>query len=133
MHRVQNMHRVQAKNSHPSVPATPFPQAVKEMLECTSVRWEAREKSSAAAMQLLIRNTISMCMQGRLSSHIMATLERSAAFNGGPGQDKENEFKTVAEQLRTIIGTADLPMIRVNTDLVISEHNSCAASLLVGP
>lgn len=107
--------------------------AIQEVLRCESIPWEVHEKSSAAAMQLMIRDTIGMCQQGQLSSRIMETLEHSAALYGNCGRGDANEFNTVAEELRTIIGTADIPVIKVNADLVISEHNKYAASLLMGP
>jgi phytochrome B len=107
--------------------------AVRKMLRCQSVPWEALEKNSATNMQLLFRDTMSSREQGILSSSIMATLgQRIETNSGGLGCDNDEQFRAAAEKLRTIIGTADLPMMRVNSDLIISEHNSCAGLILVG-
>lgn len=128
-----DMHQPQGRHQGVELSPRESFEAIKELLCCESAPWEVHEKNSAAAMQLLIRDTISMCQQGQLSNRIMETLEQSTALYGSHGRGGVDKFSSVAEELRTIIGTADIPVIKVNTDLVISEHNKYAASILVGP
>ena len=96
--------------------------AIKETLTAQSEPWRPHEKASAAAMQLLFRDTIAACRAGGNASGgaRRASIDESDASNAA------------AEELRTIIGTADVPVIKVDASMTVTEHNKFAASVLVG-
>ena len=109
------------------VPRESF-KAVKETLEFHSLPWQPHEKNGAAGLQVLIRNTIGIIQHGKLSDKFVQSLEN----DDGRGQKAIGEFSTVSEELRTVLSTMDLLMIRMSSEFIITEHNKYAASLLLG-
>ena len=96
--------------------------AIKETLEFQSSPWQEIEKNSAAELQLLLRDTIGL----HQSQTSMLTMSKLG--NGG----STRAFTIVAEELRTIISTTDVPVMRTGADFVITEHNNQAGTLLLG-
>ena len=102
--------------------------AVKEVLRGESEPWSAEELASASDMRGLVRDVVRACRRGRFSHRAQSSLDAVVgAFGDGDGR-----FAGVADELRTIVGTADLPVIKLDPEMRITEHNNFAATLLAG-
>ena len=102
--------------------------AVKEVLRGESEPWSSEELASASDTRVLVRDVVRACRRGRFTNRAQSSLDAVVgAFGDGDGQ-----FAGVADELRTIVGTADLPMIKLDPAMRITEHNNFAATLLAG-
>ena len=102
--------------------------AVKEVLRGESEPWSSEELASASDTRVLVRDVVRACRRGRFTNRAQSSLD---AVVGAFGDD-DGQFAGVADELRTIVGTADLPMIKLDPAMRITEHNNFAATLLAG-
>ena len=102
--------------------------AVKEVLRGESEPWSSEELASASDTRVLVRDVVRACRRGRFTNRAQSSLD---AVVGAFGDD-DGHFAGVADELRTIVGTADLPMIKLDPAMRITEHNNFAATLLAG-
>ena len=80
------------------------------------------ERRCAAAMQSVFRDVIRATLRG--TERVLSSIERK--------DEMVVALNERADQLRTIIGTADLPIVKVDADMRVADVNNAAANLLGG-
>ena len=116
--------RSQPQAKHAGVEMTPRESfaAAREILRCESEPWQPHERRGAAAMQSVFRDVIRATLRG--TERVLSSIERK--------DEMVVALNERADQLRTIIATADLPIVKVDADMRVVDVNNAAANLLGG-
>ena len=116
--------RSQPQAKHAGVEMTPRESfaVAREILRCESEPWQPHERRGAAAMQSVFRDVIRATLRG--TERVLSSIERK--------DEMVVALNERADQLRTIIGTADLPIVKVDADMRVVDVNNAAANLLGG-
>nr|AKT76089.1 phytochrome [Tetraselmis cordiformis] len=113
----KHMPQARAKGAEMS-PRASF-KAMKELVQYQARPWASVDVDGIQAIQLLLQDTIRLHIEGQITSRIMVTLNQERLRN-------MDELSKVASELRSVISSADLPIVRVDADLNIISCNFAA-------
>ena len=119
----RNMPQARAKGAEMS-PRASFA-AMKELVQLRCSCWAACDVDGIEVIQLLLQDTIRLHFEGQMTSRILVTLNQERLRN-------MDELSKIASELKSVISTADVPIVRLDTELRIISCNSAAEPFFSG-
>ena len=99
--------------------------AMKELVQLQSSCWASCDVDGIEVIQLLLQDTIRLHFEGQMTSRILVTLNQERLRN-------MDELSKIAGELKSVISTADVPIVRLDTELRIISCNSAADPFFSG-
>jgi light-regulated signal transduction histidine kinase (bacteriophytochrome) len=96
--------------------------AVKEQVEMECRPWTAVEVEGTRAVQLLLQDAIKLCDEGVLTSRILVAVNQERLRH-------LDQLHRVANELQAVIRTANVPIVKLDVSLRVTELNAVAAEL----